>query len=111
MARARKICLTNGCGKVATSGNRCADCRRRFEAARGSRHVRGYGSSHEAVRAELMKLIKKEWARGNQPLCRRCGRPMLPGQPLDAGHPDRDLARDGGVADALEHASCNRGRR
>ena len=65
--------------------------------------TRPYGREHQQRRAQMLPEAI------GMP-CRRCGKPMLPGQALDAGHPDgRALAQDpSSVADAIEHASCNR---
>ena len=62
-----------------------------------------YGRDHRRRRARMLADAVGQ-------ICRRCGKPMLPGQALDAGHPDgRALAQDpSSVADAMEHASCNR---
>lgn len=89
---------------------RCRAHRRAAEAARGSRHERGYGSTHERRRAALMADIEKSWGAGLRPACWRCGAPMLPGQALDADH-SGVLASSGGVADVLAHAWCNRAKR
>lgn len=64
---------------------------------------KAYGRAHQLKRALMLPdAVGKP--------CRRCGKPMLPGQALDAGHPEgRALAQDpSSRADAMEHASCNR---
>lgn len=55
-----------------------------------------YGSAHQALRRVLLP-----YAYGKP--CVRCGRPMLPGQPLDLDHTD-----DGAAYQGFAHASCNR---
>ncbi|MBI1757990.1 MAG: hypothetical protein HYR62_01960 [Actinobacteria bacterium] len=68
----------------------------------GSSAARGYGAEHEAIRERLLWELRE---RPGQP-CVRCGKPMWPWQRLDAGH--SVPASMGGVAERLEHASCNR---
>lgn len=84
----------------------CASARNRTrDARRGSRHARGYGADHDAIRADLLaKLVS------GSP-CPRCRLPMWPTQELHAGHPiGRGLRMDpNSRADHLEHSACNEG--
>lgn len=102
----QRPCL--GCGRLTTrTGSRCATCasarNQAKDTARGSRHDRGYDSTHDAIRASLLAQLKA----GDT--CDRCGQPMLPSQPLDAAHPhDRPLrTHPESRADHLEHRHCN----
>jgi hypothetical protein len=102
----RRPCL--GCSRLTTRPDgRCPDCARARDAARGSRHARGYGSAHVARRDALLDQLRPG------ELCDRCWTPMHASQPLDAAHPhDRPLrTHPDSVADHLEHAACNRGER
>lgn len=98
------------CGRLTTRpDSRCTDCASAMsqarDARRGSRHARGLGADHDAIRAALLRAFVPGT------LCPRCNRPMLTGQALDAGHPigsPRRLDRTS-KADHLEHATCNRG--
>lgn len=111
MARAKKVCKRNGCGKVAGPSGWCADDARIADAARGSRHERGYGSTHDADRARLLAEYDAAVRRGVSPRCWRCGELMLPGQPLAADH-STIAAAAGGRADVLVHLDpCNSGKR
>ncbi|HEY2957373.1 MAG TPA: hypothetical protein VGM21_04055 [Actinomycetota bacterium] len=56
-----------------------------------------YGGEHQALRRALLP-----YAVGSR--CWRCGRPILPGQPVDLGHDDDNP----GLYRGLEHARCNR---
>lgn len=62
---------------------------------------RGYGSSHQKLRAWWAPRV----ARGGV-LCARagCGRVIEPGESWDLGHDDHDRARYSGP----EHEACNR---
>ena len=110
MPRARRICVELLCGKPATKGNRCDGCAQKREVARGSRHERGYGVDHDAVRRALKKQFGRDYQAGKKPTCWRCGERLHPWQELDADHSGLSAA-EGGQADCLAHASCNRGKR
>lgn len=64
---------------------------------------RGYGHKHQKRR----HLLLTRHIEGT--LCNRCHQPMYKTQGLDAGHPDDQPASQGGMADRLEHITCNRG--
>lgn len=109
--RARKVCCVVTCGLVAQpGGRRCEKHAAELERERGSRHQRGYGSAHDAVRARLLREWSAALRRGAVVACWRCLEPMLPGQELAADHSGLGAA-EGGVADRLAHASCNSGKR
>jgi hypothetical protein len=55
---------------------------------------RDYGSAHRAERTDWQRLIDKGGID-----CRRCGKPIQPGEPFDLGHP---------APKAPEHVACNR---
>lgn len=57
---------------------------------------RGYGSTHQQLRAELLRNAY------GMP-CPRCGKTMLPGQPLDLDHTDDRRSYNG-----MAHRRCNR---
>lgn len=63
---------------------------------RRSSAERGYGHEHRGVRARLLPQAYGQ-------ACTRCGRPMMPGQPLDLDH-----AEDRTTYLGFAHASCNR---
>lgn len=108
MARAGRVCKRNDipCGRPAITDGYCATHAAEAEARRGSRHRRGYGTTHDHRRAELLDWLRRV---GTAP-CWRCGCAMRPGMQLDADH-SRAAAAAGGMADRLTHASCNRSKR
>jgi hypothetical protein len=93
------------------SDSRCGTCaglrNQAKDAERGSRHARGYDSTHDAIRVALLALLDRLVPGA---LCDRCWRPMHRTQALDAAHPhDRPLrTHPDSRADHLEHAHCNR---
>lgn len=66
----------------------------------GSTTERGYGAAHQAKRAEYQKVV--DAGAGE---CWRCGTPIAPGDPWDAGHDDTDRTKYRGI----ECVPCNRG--
>lgn len=96
-----KVCPTPGCPTLVRQG-KCSTCSRAADAARGTTTERGYGWKHQKRRAELLANLKPGTP------CPRCGRPMHPGDALDAGHSTPLTLDAGAVADRLECASCNR---
>lgn len=62
----------------------------------GGTAARGYGHEHQRIRRALLPT-----AYGKP--CTRCGKPMLPGQPLDLDHTDDRSGYQG-----FAHRSCNR---
>lgn len=100
MPRAGRVCPEDGCPNL-TTGGRCDECRHAADAARGSRHQRGYDNKHLKARARALPH-----AYGTP--CPRCGEPMLEGQALDWGHSEDLAANPHARADRMEHASCNR---
>jgi hypothetical protein len=58
-----------------------------------------YGWRHQQVRERMRRMVEAGGA-----ACARCGRPILPGEPWDAGHVDGDP----NVYSGPEHRSCNR---
>ena len=55
-----------------------------------------YGGEHQALRRAGLPLAYGK-------LCVRCGRPMLPGQPIDLDHRDDGVGYRG-----WSHSHCNR---
>lgn len=66
-------------------------------ATSGNTTERGYGHSHQTLRAALLPEAY------GQP-CPRCGQTMTPDQQLDLGHTEDRTGYTG-----IEHATCNRG--
>src|SRR5829696_1684088 len=60
---------------------------------------RGYGGRHQALRRRLAAIVEAGLAS-----CSRCGYPIVPGEPWDVGHDDRDRTIYAGP----EHRRCNR---
>lgn len=73
--------------------------------SRNHRAAKWNGAASRAARARLQPAVDAGMAS-----CARCGRPIMPGQPWDAGH-RVDLGDDlsGQHGTAAEHRSCNRG--
>lgn len=80
----------------------CTDCRKAAENAwhrkpnggrrrypRASTTERGYGAAHQKVR----KVWRQRIDAGECPPCGYCGRPILPGQFWDLGHPNDDRSQ------------------
>ena len=67
MARAKRLCSTRRCPTVVPRGqrdNRCDECRRKAEQARGTAHQRGYDHTHaDTFRADVL---------ARHPICQRC---------------------------------------
>lgn len=97
MPRAKRICPKPGCPKVMNL-RYCIEHEREYEAKRGTREQRGYGSKHKAMRADWAKHV----ATGLIP-CAKCGNPIESGQAWDLGHADNRSEYTG-----PEHAACNR---
>jgi hypothetical protein len=68
-------------------------------AAKPSPSARGYGSEHERARERWRPFVE-----AGQVVCRRCERPIVPGEPWHLGHDDEhpDPANS-----RPEHAGCN----
>ncbi len=66
--------------------------------------IRRRGRADQQARATLAPLVTSGRA-----VCRRCGRPILPGQAWDAGHVE-DLGLGGAPGGLVvpEHSACNR---
>lgn len=64
--------------------------------------ARGYGNRHQKLRKQLAPLVAS-----GQERCARCSAPILPGEPWDLGHDDRDRSRYTGP----EHSRCKRASR
>ena len=108
---ARKPCIEDRCSKPA-EGPRCPDHQRAWEAARGSRHDRGYDDRHERARARMMRAWALAVRRGQTWFCPRCQQPLIQGQFVDADHYGETLHQSpDAVADRLSHRACNRGAR
>ena len=64
----------------------------------GGTAARGYGHTHQRLRAKLAPLVA-----AGQAACARCGRPIAPGAPWDLGHTADRQSYTG-----PEHRECNR---
>ena len=97
----KRICSVPSCPAIidSTERGRCLEHRRKVEQARGTSTQRGYGTAHQRERKRWVPLV----ATGNVP-CRRCERPLAPGEPFDLGHPDDACKRP----TAPECVPCNR---
>ena len=92
-----------GCGETVQDRRRCEACQRTVnrarDARRGNRHERGYGADHERARAAMLPTVL-----AGQAKCARCGDPIAPDEPWDAGHAEGRVGYRG-----PEHTYCNRG--
>lgn len=109
-SRWRKVCVVSGCGAWQVRNSRCDRHVAEYEAARGSREDRGYTYDHRQIRTKLLGELRQAEIRGITLICWRCCEPMHSWQELDADHSGL-LASEGGKADCLTHAPCNRGKR
>jgi hypothetical protein len=95
-----RVCTEAGCPVLIPTAGRCAAHAKAKEERRGSRHQRGYGKAHTALREQW----KPKVAEGSV-LCARCGEPIYPHEAWDLGHDDNDRSMYNGP----EHANrCNR---
>ena len=84
-----KVCRVPGCPALIPATayrGMCDDCRREYDAARGTREQRGYGRDHQRIRAELAAAI----TRGETITCWRCHLPITTASDLHLGHDDHD---------------------
>ena len=96
---AGKRCATSGCPRILTAGHtKCPEHRAATDRARGTTTTRGYGSTHQALRAKWAAVI----ATRTVP-CARCGEPIPQGGDFDLGHTDDRTGYRG-----PEHPGCNR---
>ena len=94
-----KPCAVSGCPALVKRGRRyCDDHAAQHERRRGTRHERGYGSDHDAVRAKMRPIVESGTA-----LCVRCGLPIAPDAEWAADHDDEDRSRYLGPS----HKRCN----
>ena len=102
MPRAGRICAeklpTGNCPLKATTGNRCEEHARAYEARRGSRSDRGYDAGHVAERARVALDVAAGRVR-----CWRCDEPIAADEEWDLGHAD-----DGRIAGPEHRGRCNR---
>lgn len=61
-----------------------------------------YGAEHQETRARLLATLVPGTP------CRKCKKPMYPGQELDAAHSEDYVTNNSAKADHLQHAACNR---
>jgi hypothetical protein len=66
--------------------------------SKGKTKARGYGGRHKALRKAWKRIVE---AGGET--CRRCGRPIVPGEPWDLDHEDDRVGYKG-----PSHTACNR---
>jgi hypothetical protein len=93
-------CIEPGCTTF-TPRTRCIHHQWARTQQRGTTTQRGYGAMHQQLRVAHLEDYQPS------DLCRRCTRPLGPDPTLlDLGHPT-----DGFTTYALEHRSCNRGKR
>ena len=95
---ARRPCIEDGCPTI-TSRTRCLEHERQADGARGTRQERGYGASHERMRADYVRRIES----GEAVTCWRCGLPIADAHDMHLGHDDYDRS----VTRGPEHARCN----
>lgn len=108
--RWRRVCAEPGCGAWQVRDARCGPHAQARDEARGTAAERGYDGEHAGIRAALLRDLAAVEARGSVMLCWRCEGPMSSREALDADHRLK-TALEGGRADCLTHASCNRGKR
>ena len=93
-------CPASYCPTLIPDGERyCAKHQAEYEAKRGNARARGYGSSHERLRARVARAI----AEGRLVACARCGYAIRQGDAWHLDHDDNDRSRYVGAS----HASCN----
>lgn len=93
-----KVCNVPGCGTL-TRKSKCLKHEREADRARGTRHQRGYGKEHDALRRQWAPIVES-----GRVVCWRCRELITPGAQWDLGHLD-DRTGYGGP----EHANrCNR---
>lgn len=63
--------------------------------------ARGYGTSHQRLRARLARDVA-----AGRAVCARCGQPIVPGSAWDLGHDDTDPSKK--TYRGPEHERCNR---
>ena len=78
-------------------GGRCTGCRRRHDRERGSRADRGYGTEHQAERAQWQARMAVVTV-----YCWRCSEPVDPTD-WHLGHDDVDRS----ITRGPEHPLCN----
>ncbi len=96
---AKRVCGTPGCPHLVPATayrGLCDDCRRAWDAARGTRTERGYGAEFQAERAQWTRRI----AAGEVVNCWRCSEPI--DGAFHLGHSD-----DRSQTNGPEHPLCN----
>jgi hypothetical protein len=80
---AGRRCPTKGCPTIIPAGTRyCPTHQRDYEARRGNRQARGYGTSHDKLRAAWQQRINA----GEHITCATCPTPITPDTPWQLGH-------------------------
>lgn len=89
------------CPRLIPAGTRyCPTHAREYEAKRGTSTQRGYGPTHQALRARWAPQVATGTVR-----CWRCGELIRADEPWDLGHDDNDRS----ITRGPEHAArCNR---
>ena len=78
-------CPATRCPNLIEAGDRyCPDHSRDYEARRGTRQARGYGTPHSRLRQQWQARMDA----GERVACARCGLPVDPRQPWALDHAD-----------------------
>jgi len=94
------LCSEPKCPEQLDRAGRCPKHRAEYEAKRGTTTQRGYGSDHQATRAQWAPQVRTGLVE-----CWRCHELILPTEEWDLGHDDADRS----ITRGPEHARrCNR---
>lgn len=80
----------------------CAQCRARK--GRKSGKATKHGAAHNRAKRRWSRIVNAAWARGEDVLCVRCGKPLPVGKSWDLGHVDGTVDQYQGP----EHPRCSR---
>lgn len=97
------VCSEPGCPELVEKSGPCRAhaqaAQRRADERRPSSARRGYGATHQRIRARWAPQVAAGGVK-----CARCDEMIIPGELWDLGHDDNDRSRYTGP----EHARCNR---